>query len=205
MSKVILPTQDLFPETLLVTQQQGHVFTDSLKIAEHFGKRHDHVVRTIASLTTLLNAPNFGDINLSNDLNFEGINQPNESNVELINDFSRLNFQPRNYTDSRGRQKPMYHLTKDGFALLAMGFTGAKALYWKVQFINAFNEMESQLRAQEQRYLAALDTIRPNLRPVVEGTQQGQSRLVISQHIGKTPAAITYHRRVAKKLGLLVA
>jgi Rha family phage regulatory protein len=194
MPKIILPTQDLFPETLLVTQQQGHVFTDSLKIAEHFGKRHDHVVRTIASLTTLLNVPNFGDIN-----------QSNESNVELINDFSRLNFQPRNYTDSRGRQKPMYHLTKDGFALLAMGFTGAKALYWKVQFINAFNAMESQLRAQEQRYLTALDAIRPSLRPVVEGTQHGLVRSHIAEQIGKSPAAVTYHRRVAKKLGLLVA
>lgn len=183
MSKVILPTQDLFPETLLVTQQQGQIFTDSLKIAEHFGKKHLHVLRSISKLTNELGQSNFG----------------------LSSDFVQLNFEPSTYLNKQKKPQPMYHISRDGFALLAMGFTGKEALYWKVQFINAFNEMESQLRAQEQRYLAALDTIRPNLRPVVDGTQQGQSRLMIGEQIGKTPAAITYHRRVAKKLGLLVA
>lgn len=183
MSKVILPAHDLFPETLLVSVAQGHIFTDSLKIAEHFGKKHLHVLRSISKLMNELGQSNFG----------------------LSSDFAQLNFEPSTYLNKQNKPQPMYHLSRDGFALLAMGFTGQKALYWKVQFINAFNEMESQLHAQEQRYLTALDTIRPNLRPVVEGTQQGLVRNHIANAIGKTPAAVTYHRRVAKRLGLLAA
>lgn len=40
----------------------------------------------------------------------------------------------------------MYIMNRDGFSLLAMGFTGKKALEWKLKYINAFNEMERQLR-----------------------------------------------------------
>lgn len=56
--------------------------------------------------------------------------------------FSQLNFEPSNYIDSRGKKQPEYLLTRDGFSMLVMGFTGEKAYQWKVSFINAFNEME---------------------------------------------------------------
>lgn len=46
---------------------------------------------------------------------------------------------------SRGKKQPMYAMTKDGFTLLAMGFTGKKAMEFKVKYISAFNEMEKQL------------------------------------------------------------
>lgn len=50
------------------------------------------------------------------------------------------------YPDNYGRMQPMYLMNRDGFSLLAMGFTGAKALEFKLAYINAFNEMEEQLR-----------------------------------------------------------
>ena len=40
-------------------------------------------------------------------------------------------------------------MTRDGFTLLAMGFTGKKALEWKIRYIQAFNEMERKLKEQE--------------------------------------------------------
>lgn len=40
----------------------------------------------------------------------------------------------------------MYYMNRDGFSLLVMGFTGKKAIEWKIKFINAFNEMEKALR-----------------------------------------------------------
>ena len=46
------------------------------------------------------------------------------------------------------RKMPMYNLTRDGFSLLAMGFTGKTALQWKIAFIDAFNTMERTLLAQ---------------------------------------------------------
>ena len=45
----------------------------------------------------------------------------------------------------RGQEFPMYLMNRDGFSLLVMGFTGAKALEWKLKYIDAFNEMEKQL------------------------------------------------------------
>lgn len=45
----------------------------------------------------------------------------------------------------RGQEFPMYLMNRDGFSLLVMGFTGKKALEWKLKYIDAFNEMEKQL------------------------------------------------------------
>lgn len=45
----------------------------------------------------------------------------------------------------RGQKFPMYLMNRDGFSLLVMGFTGKQALDWKIQYINAFNEMEKSL------------------------------------------------------------
>lgn len=46
----------------------------------------------------------------------------------------------------RGQQFPEYLVNRDGFSLLVMGFTGKKALEWKLKYINAFNEMEAKLK-----------------------------------------------------------
>ena len=47
--------------------------------------------------------------------------------------------------DNRGKKYPEYLMNRDGFSLLVMGFTGKEALQWKLKYIQAFNEMESQL------------------------------------------------------------
>lgn len=47
---------------------------------------------------------------------------------------------------NRGKEYPMYLMNRDGFTLLAMGFTGKEALEWKLKYIEAFNSMEKQLR-----------------------------------------------------------
>ncbi|MDK9681613.1 Rha family transcriptional regulator [Lactiplantibacillus argentoratensis] len=49
------------------------------------------------------------------------------------------------YTN-RGKEYPMYYMNRDGFTLLAMGFTGDKALQFKLQYIEAFNSMEEQVK-----------------------------------------------------------
>lgn len=50
--------------------------------------------------------------------------------------------------ENRGKQYPMYLMNRDGFTLLAMGFTGKAALEWKLKYIAAFNEMEKKLTEQ---------------------------------------------------------
>ncbi|WP_310601459.1 Rha family transcriptional regulator [Desulfobulbus sp.] len=69
-------------------------------------------------------------------------------NLDCSAEFSRLNFQPRNYIDDRGKVQPMFNMTKDGFTFLAMGFRGKEAASWKEKYIAAFNAMESALTRQ---------------------------------------------------------
>ena len=54
-------------------------------------------------------------------------------------------YQKSSYKDSRGRSKTLYIMNRDGFTLLAMGFTGQEALIWKLRYIQAFNLMEQNL------------------------------------------------------------
>ncbi|MDD5297640.1 MAG: Rha family transcriptional regulator [Rhodocyclaceae bacterium] len=154
----------------------GHPITTSRAVAERFGKKHLNVLRDIKNLLAAIPDP----------------------------EFSRLNFELRDYV-KRGRSYPEYWLTKDGFAFLAMRFTGTDAMHWQIAFLAAFNAMEAELAARTARFAHALDQIRPALRPVVEGTEAGQGRSAIGDQIHRSPASITYHRAQARRLGLLAA
>ncbi|MBQ8609910.1 MAG: Rha family transcriptional regulator [Campylobacter sp.] len=68
-------------------------------------------------------------------------------------DFTERNFPLSEYTDSTGRKLPCYNLTRDGFSLLVMGFTGARAYKWKIEFIEAFNKMEAMIKAAKNNDL----------------------------------------------------
>lgn len=107
---------DLFPETLLVTRDGGRLFTTSLKVAEHFKRKHKDVLRAIRNIL-----------------------------VATTDEVSRRNFAPRDYLDERGKTQPIYEMTCDGFAIAVMGFTGPEALEWKWKFLAAFRDMERQL------------------------------------------------------------
>lgn len=65
--------------------------------------------------------------------------------LECSPEFTQLNFELSEYTDSTGRKLPMYDMTKDGFVFLVMGFTGKKAAAFKEAYIAEFNRMEAEL------------------------------------------------------------
>lgn len=90
---------------------------DSLFVAQAFEKEHKNVVREIERIT----APDSG----------------------LSEEFNALNFERITYRDSRGRAQRAYAMTRDGFTLLVMGFTGKKAMHFKELYIQRFNKMES--------------------------------------------------------------
>ncbi|MCV3386203.1 Rha family transcriptional regulator [Campylobacter lari] len=71
-------------------------------------------------------------------------------------EFNALNFKAVEYKDKKGELRPCYNLTRDGFSLLVMGFTGEKAYKFKVEFIKAFNEMEKRLKNLEQEQMQKL-------------------------------------------------
>lgn len=72
--------------------------------------------------------------------------------LECNEEFNRLNFQPVEYTDAKGEKRPEYLITRDGFTLLAMGFTGQKAMDFKIRYIAAFNKMEKELTLRQHGY-----------------------------------------------------
>lgn len=106
----------------MVTERDGVPITTSRAVAEQFGKTHAHILRDIQNTIAQL------------------------EETESGREFSQSNFGLSTATDSRGKEQPLYLLTRDGFTLLAMGFTGAKAMQFKVAYINAFNRMEQILR-----------------------------------------------------------
>lgn len=69
-----------------------------------------------------------------------------ESIRNLMAENSAANLFSETTYENRGKKYPMYIMGRDGFSLLAMGFTGDKALKWKLEYISAFNAMESELK-----------------------------------------------------------
>lgn len=68
---------------------------------------------------------------------------------EDVRNFAQMFFEGTDQ-DSYGREQRAYLMNRDGFTLLAMGFTGKAALEWKLKYIAAFNEMEKKLAEQPQ-------------------------------------------------------
>ncbi|HEB8055996.1 TPA: Rha family transcriptional regulator [Campylobacter coli] len=96
---------------------KNQVFINSLDLAKVFKKRHDNIIQTIENLPQ--------------------------------DEFKTLNFEISSSIRKNGlfeKDTKFYNLTRDGFSLLVMGFTGEKAYKWKIEFIKAFNEMEKRLR-----------------------------------------------------------
>jgi Rha family phage regulatory protein len=102
-----------------ITVVDGKPTTLSTDLARYFGKLHANVLRDIRNLLPQLTT---GGV-----LNFEETHVTDEQN---------------------GQRYPAYRLTRDGFTLLAMGFTGKKALAFKLAYIDAFNRMEAELQKQ---------------------------------------------------------
>lgn len=99
----------------LVFMNNGKIFASTVVIAEKFNKPHKTVLRNVRSI-------------ISNDSEFGG-----------------HNFVLTSYTTSQNKVHECFEMTRDGFAMLAMSFTGKEAMKWKVKYIGAFNKMESAL------------------------------------------------------------
>lgn len=85
----------------------------------------------------------------------EVFNKPHKNILKTIEElecsanFKSANFLADYYIDSRNRKQKKFLITRDGFTILAMGFTGLKAMQFKELYIKQFNEMEQQLKHQQ--------------------------------------------------------
>ncbi len=96
--------------------------TTSRKIAEKFEKEHKNVLAIIDKHIEMLK---------------------NTESLKVSSLFIQREYEPEN---SNGVKYKEYLLTRDGYSLIVMGFTGEKALKWKLDYIKAFNAMESELK-----------------------------------------------------------
>ena len=122
----------------------GKAVTTSRKVAEVFEKQHKNVLLAIREL-------------------------------EIPEEYRKLNFQPSVYEQpnpSGGKpiQQPEYLITRDGFTILAMGFTGKKAMQFKIAYIEAFNAMEKALRNQQDCCCQQPPTVTNTPANVIEST-----------------------------------
>jgi Rha family phage regulatory protein len=111
----------------LVQVENEQVVTDSRKVGEVFDKPHKTVLRSIENIIT------------------EAKNGLSDNSAQNC---AQSFFYETTYKDGSGKSNKMYLMNRDGFSLLVMGFTGAKAMQWKIKYIEAFNEMEKRLKAQ---------------------------------------------------------
>lgn len=102
----------------LVKIVSGKVTVNSKQVSEHFEKAHRQVLRDIRDL------------------------------LEDSGEFGVHNFVLSSYISLQNKKLSCYEMTRDGFSLLAMGFTGKQAIEWKIKYINAFNEMEKMLSGE---------------------------------------------------------
>lgn len=102
-------------------EKDNQIFCDSLQVAEELNKRHSDVLRAVENII--------------------------REDSGLSKNFTQRNFALSTYKDVSGKQNKMYLLTKDGFAIVTMGFTGKKAMKFKEAYIKRFNQMEQFIQS----------------------------------------------------------
>lgn len=105
----------------------------------------------------------------------------------LVAENSATKFFHESSFEYRGRQFPEYFMNRDGFTLLAMGFTGKAALEWKLKYIQAFNEMERKMTTPAANQLQDLS---PELQYLIKlERQQNQQAKQLEQFNERLDAA----------------
>lgn len=133
-------------EELVFKGQNDQVLTNSLLVAEKFSKEHSDVLKAIDALVCKMTENQcegyFADSSIE-------IQQPNggirHSRVVVMN--------------------------RDGFTLLVMGFTGKKAMNFKIEYIAAFNAMEKALKEQ-QKPLSQLEILVQSAQALLEQSRR---------------------------------
>lgn len=135
-------------ELINIQNKDGVAVVSSRVVAYDFDKQHNHVLRDIDNIKA----------------------------TNTIQDWTLL-FIESQYKASNGKMNKEYLLTRDGFSLLVMGFTGKEALQWKLQYIEAFNKMEEQIKQASHNPYANLS---PELQMLIK-LEQGQT--VLNQRV----------------------
>ena len=164
---------------IALVQQNNQAFVSSREIAAKFGKRHADVLRIIHEYLNNKNMSNF-----------------NQRNFALASD-TQLG------RGKRGRPRLAEVLmSRDGFSLIAMGFSGKTALEWKLRFLEAFNEMERVLLDEIPRLQARITELESNIiRKALPGKRANHiASPVMQENLFGQIEAIRYEMRLKETL-----
>lgn len=115
--------------------KEEKIVVSSRDVAEQFEKEHSDILKSIHGYNRTEKDGTAKHVN--------GILDDFDSSVNTLEYFI-----PSEYKDASGKTNKEYLLTRDGFSLLAMGFTGEKALKFKIAYIKQFNAMENLLKGK---------------------------------------------------------
>ena len=116
---------------VLVVNLNGKLKTDSLVVAKVFEREHFNLLRDIKNI-------------IASDVYQKRIKNGTQCTYELCFRINEL---------ANGKKVPYYEMDRQGFEILAMGFTGEKALEWKFKYSDAFAAMEAELLKQKPRVI----------------------------------------------------
>lgn len=167
-------------DEIVLKNENGQILASSRDVAERFGKQHGSVLKTI-----------YGE-----NRNGKHINGLADEILASGNPLTKYYIESE--FENRGKKYKECLMTRDGFSLVVMGFTGSQATEWKLKYINAFNKMEEALRNQTVRALPTTykEALLQLLEEVEKNEKLEEERKVL------LPKA-DYHDEVLNKDGLL--
>jgi Rha family phage regulatory protein len=115
-------------------------------------------------------------------------------NLTAENSTVKNMFAEDSYKNTRGREYRQVLMTKDGFTLLAMGFTGKKAIDFKLKYIEQFNKMEQHIKQQLPT------TYKEALKQLIEKEEEKEQLLLENKEL--KPKA-DYYDSILKNKGLV--
>ena len=115
--------------------------------------------------------------------------------LECSREFRLRNFAQSSWMNAQNRPQPMYRVTRDGFMMLAMGFTGAKAAQIKEAYIDAWNQREREVKSRETDAISRLQRELINAQKRAVKAERGwrvalQAQLRLAQRTLLKPQAV---------------
>ncbi len=157
---------------IILQNKDGEILASSRDVSEKFEKNHKEVLRSIDNIAKEISTAQFCAL-----------------------------FKLSSYKASNGKTNREYLMNRDGFSLLCMGFTGKKALEWKLKYIDAFNKMEEEIKSGN--YLTEEERLKLQLfSKDASEVAYAHNRLV---EIATAPyiEKAEYHDEILKKEGLI--
>ena len=175
---------------IILTQRNGQVLANSRDVAEKFDKQHGSVLKTIYGETR------------------KGVHINGLADDILASGNPLTKYFIESEYENRGKKYKECLMTRDGFSLVVMGFTGKDAILWKLKYIDAFNKMEEKLKSgevlsKEEKYKLMLFSndateVAYAHKKLVELATES-----LVERIEEQKPKVEYHDEVLKKDGLI--